>query len=225
MTADELFAEAQKIARPCVYLANRPEVGPLAGVWGGKGIVPVAVPDHRHWLSIDCSILPKEFEDLKLTGWLSVYTNEADCESGRCIVDANVKSVQVGSRTPLHARPGTTLPTLACLLRSPTPAIRQWLTEVGCDVSERFFSGTEGVKKPGDGYMKKYFESEPMGGPDESVFGRIGGWPLEVYEDDWAEDVKDPRARQLLYTYQDSEPWVRVAVKASGDFIVQQLIT
>ncbi len=225
MTADELLAEARRIARPCVYLTKGAKDGPLAGVWGGQGLVPLDAANHRHWLTIDCRILPKEFNDLNLTGAISVYSDEEDCEGGQCVRDPRLKSINAGKRTPLYACPGTTLPSLALLLRSGTPVIRKWLAEVGCDLSAPFLTSHSGIKEVGDIYTRTLLAADPTRKARSPIYATLGGWPVEVYEDDWTEDVKDKRARQLVFTHADAEPWIRVWADAKGSFHVRQLIT
>jgi hypothetical protein len=248
MTADELFAEAQKIARPCLYLyEGMPRSGgQVAAVWGGEGIIPLDAPGHRHWLTLNCQIIPKKFDDLKLAGAISIYTDEKSCKGGRCVFDPKLTALEVGDdgededdfddedeegdltlleRATLCARDGTSLPSFCQLLRNASPPILKWMQEVGCDVSKRFFQSAKTVKPMATAYNKLASVNDPIQQSDNPYYAVLGGWPIEIYEDDWAEDVKDVKARQFLFTYANSEPWVQVWVDGTGAFHVRQIIT
>src|SRR5262245_34660432 len=144
MTADELFAEAQQLARPCFYLyEGLPRSGEAAGVWGGTGIIPLDAPRHRHWITLNCQVLTKDFDDLHLTGAMSIYSDDEKCEGGTCVFDPKLTSLPVDneaeeeddfddedgdeedddddegaflSRSPLCTREGTSLPSFCQLL-------------------------------------------------------------------------------------------------------------
>jgi hypothetical protein len=224
MTADELLAEARRIARPCIHLTASSKDGPLAGLWQGKGVVPVKAPEHKHWLSLDCSQLRAEFSDLKLTGVLSIYTNEEDCEGGICAHDPK-QSLDGAKGKQLFAKPATTLPALTSLLRSNTPLIKKWLEEIGARLDQRFITYQKGIKELTGAYHKAYQATDPKYDAKSPVYAGVGGWPNEIYEDEWAEEVNDPKARQLAFTFRDSEPWVQVWVDGKGKFHVRQIIT
>lgn len=225
MTAQDMLVEARTVAKPCIQLTIRSQDGPLAAVWKGKGLVPVKAPNHEHWLSIDCSKLPGDFADLSLAGVISIYASRKGGKSGRCEHDPSLASVAGGKGETLYARSATSLPSFCQLLRNGTPPIRKWMQDVGCDVAIRFFQCSKEINPIKKAYHELVAVDNPLYQSDCPVFAVLGGWPIEIYEDDWGEQVKDPKARQLAFTYAESEPWVQAWVDADGKFHVRQIIT
>jgi len=110
MTAEEFLTEARKTARPCLYLVESPQDGPLAAVWKGPGLV--ARSPALHWLTIDCTKLPAEFAPFGLTGAVSIFIDRGG-PGGSHAYDPAVKSLNPGRGTALYARPASNLPPLA----------------------------------------------------------------------------------------------------------------
>lgn len=99
MTGSELIAEAALLARPCVLLRSEGTMDRFAAVWGGLGLVPAPEGTFRHWLTVDCRFIPVSLGPS--TGCLSVYTDEADCESGAAILDRSIKLTANSGSTKL----------------------------------------------------------------------------------------------------------------------------
>src|SRR4051794_17739344 len=78
VTADELIAEGQRLARPCVHLRPEGDKSAFAAVWGGAGRVAPPPPsdDLNHWLSFGCQFLPVGVGPK--TGVASLYTEDGD---------------------------------------------------------------------------------------------------------------------------------------------------
>jgi hypothetical protein len=221
MTAEDLIAEARGMALPCLYLTTSSQDGSLVGVWTGQ-VFGNREPA-RPWLTVDCGKLPLQFAPFQLTGALSIFLDTE--QGGTCVHDKRATSLATGRGTALYGRPASNLPSLPQFLRNPTPAIRQWLAEVGCDTSRWSFRDRARYQPVAAAYSKVYFDEDPTREPDNGIYAILGGWPIEVYEDSWATDVNDPKALQVAFTYEDAEPWVRVWIDGTGEFHVQQIIT
>ncbi len=182
-------------------------------------------------------MLPREFDDLKLTGAFSVYSDEKS-KGGQCVFDPSLTSIEVGDededlddfdeeeenddvislpRSLLFAKPGTSLPSLNFLLHSPTPAVKAWLTQIGYDPAESYRQLSNEVTR---GYEKLFGETEVDRQPDNPYFAVLGGWPVEIYQWKHEWDV-----RQLVFTFQAAEPWIQVLADKNGTCTVAQIIT
>jgi hypothetical protein len=177
-----------------------------------------------HWLTIDCTKLPADFGSFGLTGAVSIFIDRGRT-GGTCARDPAVKSLNPGSGTALYAKAATNLPSLPQLLRNPSPPIQQWMSEVGCKTSPWSFAYRENYDPIAKAYNEVYFAEDPARQPNNGIYAIVGGWPIEIYEDSWARDAKDPKGRQFAFTYADAEPWVRVWIDGAGEFHVQQIIT
>lgn len=69
MTADELLAEARRMARPATLLKEQGTE--YAAVWKGSGVTLPPAGQWEHWLSFDTRFLPHN--PLELPGVISVY--------------------------------------------------------------------------------------------------------------------------------------------------------
>lgn len=202
---DELKKGAAAIARPSLHLkALTDEEERVAAYWGGDGLIPCAIPDTKHWLSIDCGLLAPLFPGLGLTGVLSIYSNEEDCESGVVEFDADAKFLPPPDSLPLGAHEEISFPNLDMLL---------------CELPG---SNEPGPEEALETYERYYQAGYPFYDKGDSVFAVVGGWPIELYQGEW----EDERSgwRFFLMTLRDSEPWIQVSWK-NDRFVVEQRVT
>jgi hypothetical protein len=99
------------------------------------------------------------------------------------------------------------------------------MMQVGCSVSGNAWTATETSSAVCRAYSERVAAEDPVRQSGDATFAVLGGWPIEVHEDDWAHKVKDPRARQFVFTYADSEPLVQVWIGGDGAFHVRQIIS
>lgn len=88
---------AQELAKPCVLLKR--EGDKLAAVWGGRGTVS-GPEGYRHWLSVDCSLLPTHVGLNK--GVISIYSGGEDWDSGVVEYESNT-TLSLNEGIPLYA--------------------------------------------------------------------------------------------------------------------------
>ncbi len=69
---------------------------------------------------------------------------------------------------------------------------------------------------------KSGFRSIPYLKNDPEIFAATGGWHIPGQESDWHELTK---AKLLITTIRDSEPWVEAFQMPDGDYKVFQRIT
>jgi len=244
LSGDELLAEVQKMARPCIHLTSNPEDGPFAGVWRGPGIVPIDLPEHEHWITLDCVRLPEEFASHQLTGAASVYANEGpNARTGefkdggcvaldpQCVFNGTPKpSIRIGGRTlfpgegcgeALYARPGTSFPSPLQVIDFPTPTIRDWLARMGYSFKAGDYDSLP-AKELRDVYEDVVARLDPARN-DEGIAAVVGGWGIDI---EFAYAVGTGNNYQLVFTLWESEPWIQAIIgKKTGKFFVRQLIT
>lgn len=74
-----------------------------------------------------------------------------------------------------------------------------------------------------DEYLGYYQDRCQFYQPDTDVYAVVGGWPIELYEDEWVEEREGWRF--LLLTLKDCEPWVQLALDPNGKFVVEQRVS
>src|SRR5262249_11452067 len=228
--------EGQNLGRPCSFLRDTGPKGDLAAAWGGPGIVlPPKKGTYRHWISVDCRFY-KEFlhhygakigppagildgytEDDRgrVAGFVSVYRDDAG--GGVAAQDRRAR-LSVEDATPLYAHGGRSIPPIDAVFRLGSPAVQAWL-KANKWKPEWGYSDNLKDKKPAQYYVRSYQELCPL--YSGSAHAVLGGWHFPWPDGDWAELVERPL---LLWTFEDSEPWVEVW----GDgkrFEVKQRIT
>lgn len=227
MTGQELWGEAHRLARPCVWLRPEGPADDFAAVWGGPGVVPPPKKGaYRHWLTVGCWSY-KEFlhrKGLKVgpaQGCLSVYTDEGD--GGVAVHDPRAKLTDADGGARLYAHAGRCMPPLDAVFRFGSPAVQKWLKAQGWDPK----AGPNGNFKdrtPVDEYQRHYQELSPVHGSRlgsrQPVYAMLGGWHFPWPDGDWAELVKKPL---LALTFEDAEPWVEVWGKGKGFRVVQRI--
>lgn len=211
MTDIDLRSEGQRLARPCTYLVASGH--DHAAVWGGTGVAPSPGPQFRHWVTVDARFLPARFE----AGCVSVFSNEEDGESGAVVFTPGARLSSSMDGTPLFAKAAKSLPPLQGLLPFASAGLCTWLADNGWDSEsgdDPRFTELECARE----YEAAYQAQLPLySGGAHAV---IGGWHFPWPDGDWA----DLAARRLLlWTFEDSEPWVEAWTDGSRDWVIQRV--
>jgi hypothetical protein len=211
MTAAELIAEGRRLARPTILLVPDGRGDPAA-IWYEQAQSVPGPDGHQCRLSVDARFIPH----CKLSGWLSVFTDEESCEGGR--VDLSSAPPKLAG-TRLYAKPIEVLPPIDAVIARGSIAVDKWLEANGWQRDWRYNNNF------GDHTTVAQYEAieqreNPLFWKD--AYAKLGGWHTGWPDDDW-HDLLD--AKLLVHTYMDSEPWVEAWQLPSGNFKVIQRIT
>lgn len=212
MTGEQLIAEGLRLARPCVHLRVSGEN--VAAIWGGDGIVPCRDGPYRHWLSIDCEYIPASIG--RLSGCISIYTNEDDDVSGIVTLDDSLTLPCSTDGIKLFAHPESSMPPLEALFKLCTSEVADWL-RLNNWQADWGYNGNFPDRIPVETYERAYRNQLPLF--NESAHAVLGGWHMAWPEGDWDELVKK---RLIVWTFAESEPWVEVWQDESGFRVIQR---
>ncbi|HEV2695926.1 MAG TPA: hypothetical protein VG347_23765 [Verrucomicrobiae bacterium] len=214
MTAEQLIAEGRKLQRPCYFL--RPEVsGEIAAIWHERDDDEIDETGHQCWLTIDARFIPGLHPSVK--GFISVFSNEEDCQSGRVEV---ADSWPERKGVKLYAHPALVLPPLDAVIARGSDAVGDWLRANDWRRADRFngnFADEESTKAYNEVWRSEYpiyFDSD--------IYAVLGGWHWPGQDNDWHDLIDE---HLMVLTIRDSEPWVEAWRTRSGDFKVIQRIT
>ena len=213
MNASELIAEGKRLAKPCIYLRKDGEGLPVAA-WGGPPGVSRPPGSVRHWLTLDCTLLPKEFGTAN--GSASVFSDEDS--AGAFVVDPSARFSSPPAGVALFAHSTLSLPPIDAVFRFGSDKVHAWLAQHGWEPT---WGHNDNFKDsaPVQGYEIAFQDQYPLytGG----AHAVLGGWHFPWPDDDW-----DGRLNEtlVLSTFEDSEPWIEVWFK-DGAFNVMQRIT
>lgn len=216
LSPEDLLAEGRALARQCVLLSTTPDrenpSREVAGYWRGA---PVAAPPRGrfvHWLSVDARRLPSGSR----TGWVSMFTNEADPRGG-VVVPGPAPRRPPRDGTPLYGRVAESLPPLEAVFQLGSARVGQWLEQNGwrrdCPYNDNFAG-----RATAQSYLRAWMASCALYMRD--VHAVLGGWHM-LWPDD---DGYDPARRLALWTIAESEPWVE-AFEDDASFLVVERIT
>src|SRR5581483_1419446 len=106
MTAEQLISEGRKLQRPCFFL--RPEgPGEIAAMWYERDEDQIESSAHHCWLTVDSRFVPGL--PSSVNGYISIFTNEEECEGGRVEVSASWPTKE---GLKLYAHPASIIPPL-----------------------------------------------------------------------------------------------------------------
>jgi hypothetical protein len=213
MTGDELIAAGRRLARACVYLRTAGE--DFAALWGGEGIVPCGDGPYRHWLTIDCRHIPAGGSTL--SGMMSIYTNEEDCETGVVAVSDAPMPPDTAGGTKLFAHPGRSLPPIDAVFKFGSPEVGRWLASNHWR-PEWAYNANFPDRTPVDVYEREYQGELPLYRGDAHAV--LGGWHMPWPEGDWDELVDK---RLIAWTFEEAEPWVEVWEDEGGFRVIQRI--
>jgi hypothetical protein len=214
MTSDQLIAEGRRLQRPCVFL--RPKAsGPMAAIWHEHNDEEIEATGHHCWITVDAGQIPGL--PPSVSGYLSIFTNEENCEDGR---------VDVASSWPqrkgieLYAHPTSVLPPIDAVFLRGDDSVGEWLRannwERQCRYNRNFKD-----KQVAEAYEKTFTSEYPVY-IESDIYAMLGGWHLPFPDPDWHELVDD---HLMVMTIRDSEPWVEAWRTKAGHFKVIQRIT
>lgn len=217
MTGEELVRIGRELARPCLCLQEDGDGDPAA-IWGGPGVVPSPEGPYRHLISLERRWLPENLAPG--SGWLSVYVDDQDCETGVVAVDGSASlgdRVREGAR--LYAGAAVSLPPIDAVFRFGPAAVEQWLRANDWDAAWGYNPNFRD-RATTEVYERAYQDSCPL--YQESCDAVVGGWHFPWPDGDW-EDLLEQSL--ILWTFREAEPWVEVWRDPDGEFTVIQRVT
>ena len=196
MSGDELIAEGERLARPCVMLGGSGERENFAGVCRGPGVVPpdwnLGYSHHMHLFSFDCRVLPRGVGPR--SGCVSVFFDEKGSDMGEGTLQTDVlhspspklpwnsiyeiyQQLQtcdwVGA-AHLFAQVGHSLPPVQVLFMFGSERIGEWLRGIRWQRDWGYCTSFPDPE-PVTSYQKRYQAEHPL--YTEKEFAVLGGWP------------------------------------------------
>jgi hypothetical protein len=212
MTANELLAEARRMARPATLLK---EAGAeYAAVWKGSGVAPPPAGQWEHWLSFDTRFLPHN--PLGLEGVISLYLCQEDSErfaQVEVVHDPAAVLPEAPDGQRLFAEPYQCPPPVEALFKFGPPHIQQWLQAHDAsadDYSARQFDPTSRQALQA---LEQMVDREHPFGDRMNCVAMLGGWSVGFF---WCYGSEEDTPWQLLekrlvaLTIRDNEPWLEV---------------
>jgi hypothetical protein len=206
VTAEDLIAEGERLAKPSLFLAEAPAKGEFAAYWGGPGRAGYrGRPDDRHRLTFDCGWLAEHA--VRLRGSVGVYDVAQRWKWPKPIhldrVDAPITDLGLAGGAPLYAREVPSFPPLAAVCLYGSPAVEAWLSNFGLDRTDYEVAETT---EAGSAYQEEYRTRCPLYIDDKPV-AVLGGWHA-IWPSD---EFYLPREMRLaLWTFRGAEPWLEV---------------
>lgn len=214
MTPEQLIAEGRKLQRPCIFL--RPQgTGPVAAVWHERDDDEIESTGHHCWLTVDALHIPGL--PSSLSGYISVFTDEEECQGGRVEVSP---SWLKRAGTELYAHAASVLPPIDAVFARGSEAVGEWIRSHGWQREWRYndnFKDAAIVREYERAWQREfpiYFESD--------IYAVLGGWHFPMADDDW-HDLLDEQL--MVFTIRDSEPWVEAWRTRTGQLKVIQRAT
>ena len=214
MTSEQLIEEGRKLERPCCFLkAQGP--GPVADIWYERDDDEIDSTGHHCWLTVDTRHVPGLSPSV--TGFISVFTNENECQGGR---------VEVTSSWPkrrgiqLYAHSTSVLPPIDAVFFRGSESVGKWLRVNGWQ-RDWLYNDNFKDKQVAGAYQKTFTGEYPVY-IDSGIYAVLGGWHLPFPDPDWQELIDE---HLMVMTIRDSEPWVEAWHTSAGQFRVIQRTT
>lgn len=214
MTADMLIEEGKKLIRPCRFLSAQRN-GPIAAIWHERNDKEIEETGYRCWITVDARFIPGLPKPIP--GFVSLFTNEEDCRSGR--IEVVERPMRPGIQ--LFATEEHILPPLEAVFVYGSDAVGQWLTENDWPRNERYNDNFRN-KEVTEAYQREWMENYPLYRQENELYAMLGGWHFPCADDDWYDLLYH---QLLILTVHDSEPWVEGWRTNAGEFKVIQRIT
>jgi hypothetical protein len=206
MTADDLIAEGERLARPSLLLTPHPSaIGPVA-YWGGGGVKSHKAPrHHRHRVTIDCDWL--SHHGVRVQGSIGVYHIDSQPSPPipirvQQMPNAPLSGLEPQGGTKLYGQEVASFPPLEAVCLYGGSRVEAWLRSIGLD---RTAYDQALASELGQAYNSVYQQRCPLF--SDQYAGVLGGWHA-MWPDD---DFYLPREMRLvLWTLWDAEPWIEV---------------
>ncbi len=202
MDAGDLFALGERLARPCLYLAEAVPGETIIGLWASKAMSRAVRGQREPWLSVSCDRL--RTHGFPIEGCLSVYAASAAEPRWITISDPDAPLPFDMGGVALAGREGLALPHL--------DTIEAYTgTRIDTMAASGRIQGTQVAA-----YDKHWWDSTFHAG-----WATLGGWRMPWPDDDLDDD---PLSREfyegertlVLRTSHNAEPWVEVWVDGNG---------
>ena len=152
-----------------------------------------------------------------IAGFLSVYTDEQECEGGRIEVHP-LRPERPG--TELYATEKSVLPPIEAIFARGSAAVGEWLAANDWPRDERYNANFRD-RAIVNTYKRQWTKEYPLYRQD-GTYAVLGGWHWPCADDDWHRMIDE---QLMVLTVKDSEPWVEAWRLRSGLFKVIQRIT
>ncbi len=202
--------ECQQLARPRLNLRRKDGPGAVVGVWGGSGTLAPPSGAWKHRITVSCDWLHRN--GFGLSGILSVYERLDDVPFRERFVAvktddrASLASLVTGG-AELVGTEDVALPPVEALETYGSAQMRSLLRS----------------PDQANPLLDAYEERCPLHYADrEGIYAMLGGWHVPWPEND-AYDTEP--GRLVLWTFKDSEPWLEVWQRPSGQLEVVPRIT
>ena len=216
MTADELLAEARRMARPATLLKEEgaEEGAEYAAVWKGSGVAPPPAGQWEHWLSFDTRFLPHN--PLGLEGVISLYLCLEDgerFEQVEVVHDPAAALPEAPDGQRLFAEPYQCPPPVKALFKFGPPHIQQWLQAHGASADRHSAWQFDPASRQALQALEQMVDREHPFGERMNCVAMLGGWSVGFF---WCYGSGEDTPWRLLekrlvaLTFRDSEPWLEV---------------
>jgi hypothetical protein len=214
MTSEQLIEEGRRLQRPCSYL--RPQgVGPVAAIWHERDEEEIESTGHHCWLTVDARHVPGL--PSAVTGYISVFTDEEECEGGRVEVRPSWPK-RAGMK--LYAHPAAVLPPIDAVFAGGSEDVGAWIRSHGWERTDRYNNNFK-ARDIVDEYQRIWTREFPIYF-ESDIYAVLGGWHFPCADDDWHDLIDE---QLMVFTLRDSEPWVEAWRTRAGQFRVIQRIT
>ncbi|MDF3083080.1 hypothetical protein [Burkholderia sola] len=193
MTSDDFLNEARRLARPCRQYRFAADGEPVTGYWHG-------VDDGALCISIERDGV-----------WLNVYLDDGGT-GGR--VETSTHPVR--SDRPLCRSDALSLPPVDAVFRFGSAAIGAYLDAHGWQRDWGFNGNFKGAAA--HDYEREWMAQCPLYA--DGVVAVAGGWHMPWPDDDWNEPID---VELVLWTFEESEPWVEVFSNGSRYSVIQRI--
>jgi hypothetical protein len=206
MTLQALIAEGERLARPCLFLAEAANPAGVVAYWRGNGRVGYRGRDgDRHRITFDCGWLSQH--GVRVRGSVGVYDVDGRWRWPVPLhldrLEAPLAELRIDGGTPLYGQEDRSFTPFPALCLYGGPAVGKWLAAEGLDRTDYDIAETTEI---GEAYQEEYRNRSPLYLADQPA-AVLGGWHASWPDDEFYL----PREMRLaLWTFREAEPWVEV---------------
>jgi hypothetical protein len=193
MNFDDFFAEANRLAKPSRQYRFAKNGEPISGYWHGIGAGGLCISVERRGQ------------------WMNVYLDE-EYKSGR----VELSPEPLVSDHPLCRSDAASLPPIDAVFRFGSSSVEKYLEANGWKRDWGFNNNFKGAIA--HEYEREWAKQCPLYA--KGVVALEGGWNMPWPDDDW-EDLLGHEF--VLWTFEDSEPWVEVFSDGTNYRVIQRI--